>query len=107
MEVTNMALNKNPNGAFYSPFKGVTKIRKNYRTIVGYETTKDGKKKAKYGKFSNEITAALAYNEMAVEKYGLAARINTVPVPGLECVGNVEWELGSHYFTKEDLEPKE
>ena len=44
---------------------------------------------------------------MAVDRYGVAARINTVPVPGLVCVGNCEWEFGPHYFTKEDLEPKD
>lgn len=90
----------------HSDFKGVIKNSRQYLAATTFKD-ENGKKKTRYNAFKYEVDAARAYNEMAVEKYGLAARINTVPVPGLECVGNCEWELGPHYFTKEDLEPKE
>ena len=90
----------------HSDFKGVTKYRKQYKAYSVIED-ENGNKNIEYKMFRNEIDAALSYNKAAIERKGLAARINTVPVPGLECVGNCEWELGSHYFTKEDLEPKE
>ena len=97
----------NKNSKCYSPFKGVNKYGNRYNIITEQFKDENGKKKAKYKSFKYEVDAARAYNNVAVGLHGISARINTVPVPGLECVGNVEWELGPHYFTKEDLEPKE
>ena len=96
----------NKNSKCYSPFKGVFKNKNRY-AVNGQFKDENGITVSHYKSFDNEIDAALYYNELIIKKKGLAARINTVPVPGLECVGNAEWELGPHYFTKEDLEPKE
>jgi len=96
----------NKNTKCYSPFKGVYKNKNRY-AVDGQFKDENGATTYHYKSFDREVDAARAYNDIAAERYGLAARINTVPVPGLECLGNCEWELGSHYFTKEDLEPKD
>jgi len=83
----------------HSDFKGVIKHRDNL-----FEVTMHYNNKRTYiGSFKNEIDAVLAYNDLAAKKYGLPGRINTVPVPSLVNVGDCEWRLGPHYFTKEDL----
>ena len=93
-----MHVSNRPDAKTHSDFKGVSKCCKRYVSFITINN-----KKVHIGIYKNEIKAALAYNDAAIKKDGLAARINTVPVPKLECVGDCEWRLGPHYFTKEDL----
>lgn len=83
-------------------FLGVYKNRNKYVVRICYTNT-DGEYIRKYKSFDNEIDAALYYNDCISKRKGLCEKINTVPVPGFECLGDCEWRLGCHYFTKEDL----
>ena len=83
-------------------FLGVYKDRNKYRVSI-YYTDANGERIKAYKTFDNKIDAARYYNDCIAKRRGLCEKINTVPVPGCECLGDCEWRLGCHYFTKEDL----